>query len=606
MKLHVVNNRSTWLRYVLLAASITTFLLIVVGSIVRVTGAGLSCPDWPTCFGQWSVPAGVNAQIQYAHRVLALFSGFLISLSAVLISLRPDTARWIRISVYGALLLGGVEAILGGSAVLLHDPARLAVLHMALALAVQALVLGATVGTFYQYSPDSKSRDLRYKTRFGRLTILATAAVFLVTVSGVYLANNPVAQACGGWLLCNGQIFPGMVAGWVELGHQLLTGVASFFVAWLLFSAWRRQRTQRVILSAATATAWLFFAQVLVGALKVSRGYPAELVGLHAATSAGLWAGLVVLLISTGLARRTAEEEDAEAREPADPRQRLLDLLILTKPIIVALLLVTTYAGMVVGGKGLPSLALTFWTLFGGALAAGGSGAINQYVDRDLDRNMQRTARRPLAARRMTPAEGLAYGIGLCLVAFYLLAGFVNLLAAVLSLAGMIYYVLIYSIFLKKATVQNIVIGGGAGAIPPMVGWAAVTGSLAMPALFMFAIVFMWTPPHFWALAIVRRKDYERAGVPMLPVVKGEQVTRKQIFIYTLELVGLTLLMPIFHLAGSIFLILAGGLGGMLIYAAWRVLRKEGNKAAYTMYRFSSMYLLFIFAALALDAMFKL
>jgi protoheme IX farnesyltransferase len=206
----------------------------------------------------------------------------------------------------------------------------------------------------------------------------------------------------------------------------------------------------------------------------------------------------------------------------------------------------------------------------------------------------------------MTPAEGLAFAIALCLAAFFIMAGFVNLLAAILSLAGMIYYVLIYSIFLKKATVQNIVIGGGAGAIPPMVGWAAVTGSLGMPALFLFAIVFLWTPPHFWALALVRRKDYARAGVPMLPVVKGEQVTRQQIFIYTLELVGMTLLMPILHMAGSIFLVLALTLGGGLVYSAWRVLRKGGNKTAYTMYRFSSMYLLFIFVALMLDALIKL
>jgi protoheme IX farnesyltransferase len=178
-------------------------------------------------------------------------------------------------------------------------------------------------------------------------------------------------------------------------------------------------------------------------------------------------------------------------------------------------------------------------------MAAGGSGAINQFIDRGDDQKMQRTQKRPIPSGRLTPGEGLAFGVGLALASFFLMVAFVNFLAALLSLAGIIYYVLIYSIFLKKTTVQNIVIGGGAGAIPPLVGWAAATGSLNLPSLFLFAVVFMWTPPHFWALALVRRNDYARAGVPMLPVVRGEQETRWQIFVYTLELVGLTLFLPL-------------------------------------------------------------
>jgi heme o synthase len=183
------------------------------------------------------------------------------------------------------------------------------------------------------------------------------------------------------------------------------------------------------------------------------------------------------------------------------------------------------------------------------------------------------------------------------------MVAFVNLLAALLTLAGIIYYVLIYSIFLKKATVQNIVIGGGAGAIPPLVGWAAATGSLNIPSLFLFAVVFMWTPPHFWALALVRRKDYARAGVPMLPVVRGEGETRWQIFIYTIELVALTLLLPVFGLGGGIYLVAAVFLGAALLSSAWKVWRQGGNKLAWKMYRYSSMYLAFLFLALMVDAL---
>jgi protoheme IX farnesyltransferase len=245
------------------------------------------------------------------------------------------------------------------------------------------------------------------------------------------------------------------------------------------------------------------------------------------------------------------------------------------------------------------------WTLIGGALAAGGSSALNQYIDRELDRHMQRTAKRPLADGRLTDAEGLAFGLGTSLVSYYVLACFVNGLAALLSLAGIVYYVILYSLWLKKATVQNIVIGGGAGAIPPMVGYAAATGHLGWTAWILFAIIFMWTPPHFWALAIVRMKDYERAGVPMLPVVRGELETRKQIFIYTIELIVVTLLLPILQLAGIIYLVSSLVLGGALMYAAWDVWRQGGNKVAWRMYKWSSTYLVFIFLAMMIDAVWR-
>ena len=216
---------------------------------------------------------------------------------------------------------------------------------------------------------------------------------------------------------------------------------------------------------------------------------------------------------------------------------------------------------------------------------------------------MQRTSRRPLAARRMTPAEGLSFGVALCIISFYIVAGFVNFLAAFLSLAGIIYYVFLYSILLKKATVQNIVIGGGAGAIPPMVGWAAATGRLDVPAWILFLIIFMWTPPHFWALALVRSREYARAGVPMMPVVRGEAETRKQMLVYTVILVLLSLSMSVFHFAGGIYLISALALGIGLIVAAWRVYRTDSNKIAWQMYRYSSMYLMFLFLALVVDAL---
>jgi len=423
-----------------------------------------------------------------------------------------------------------------------------------------------------------------------RLSLLAFLSVSLLSFGGLLVDG----ANCASWPLC----LPTGLGDFNQLVHRASAGFAALIMVALLVETWRIHRDHRWLLPLATVTVTLFFAQVFVGAIQATRGLPADINLLHTLTAFAVWLSLAAFTVATAFYAR-----DAVAFPPLDVRQRLKDFLILTKPIIVLLLLVTTFAGMVMGGKAWPTLSLAFFTLLGGALAAGGSGAINQYIDRDLDKNMQRTAKRPMAARRMTPAEGLAFGLGTSIASFYLLAGLVNLLAALLSLAGIFYYVVLYSMLLKKATVQNIVIGGGAGAIPPLVGWAAATGRLDIPALFLFAIIFMWTPPHFWALALVRRNEYARAGVPMMPVVRGEAETRKQVWWYTLALVGLTLLMPLFGMAGSVYLVSALVFGAGLIYFAWRVLTTDSNKIAWRMYRYSSMYLMFIFLALMVDAL---
>lgn len=428
---------------------------------------------------------------------------------------------------------------------------------------------------------------------FARLSLALLGSVLLLTITGRLTTISGAAFACAGWPLC----VPASSLGWFKLIHMVLVGVSAVLVIWLYLKAWREQRDDSVLLPLTTITAILFFGQAFVGAIQVARGFPLHLVILHTFTAVSLWISLIMLTLTSGLLARDGKEFPAELF-----RRRLSDFFVLSKPLIVALLLITTFGGLVMGGRAWPSPSLAFWTLLGGALAAGGSSALNQYIDRELDKNMQRTAKRPLAAGRLTPAEGLAYGLALCLTSYYILAGFVNLTAALLSLAGIFYYVIFYSVLLKKATVQNIVIGGGAGAIPPMVGWAAAAGHLNLAAWILFLIIFMWTPPHFWALAIVRLKDYEHAGVPMLPVVKGERETRWQILIYTFALVGVTFLLPLIKATGAVYLISASLLGLWLIYGAWRVWTVPGNKVAWTMYRWSSMYLAFIFLALVVDA----
>jgi protoheme IX farnesyltransferase len=602
-------NLTAWRRFrsMALAAALVVFLVIVLGGIVRVTGSAGACLDWPTCYGRWTPPAEAAARIDYLHRLAVTLALplLMVAFGVAVRHLRQE--RWVLRMTAAALGLLLVQIVLGGWVSLtgaVQVQRWLAGIHLGLSLLVQAAASAAVVLAFYRSfrtrsSEPSWDGRLAFRSPFARLSLLGLSSVFVLMVSGALLASTQAANACPTWPVCSGEW--NWAVG-INLLHRGVVGLSGILLLALFIQAWRTQRTQTPVLVSATAAGVLFLSQALLGARLVD-GMPIYLLGLHRATAVAVWTALVVLVVSSGAARRNSEQERLEAAGFAGRKGLLKDLLLLTKPIVVLLLLVTTYAGMVIGGRAWPSLGITFWTLLGGFMAAGGSGAINQYIDRRDDEKMQRTQKRPIPAGRLTPGEGLAFGVAMTLGAFFLMVAFVNFLAALLSLAGMIYYVLIYSIFLKKTTVQNIVIGGGAGAIPPLVGWAAATGSLNFPSLFLFAVVFMWTPPHFWALALVRRKDYARAGVPMLPVVRGEKETRWQIMLYTLELVGLTLLLPLFGLGGSLYLVGAGLLGLWLISAAWKVWRQGGNKLAWKMYRYSSMYLAFLFLVLMVDAL---
>jgi protoheme IX farnesyltransferase len=278
-----------------------------------------------------------------------------------------------------------------------------------------------------------------------------------------------------------------------------------------------------------------------------------------------------------------------------------LDYVTLTKPRIMVLLLLTALGGMFVGAAGVPSAGLIAATLGGLALACGGASALNHVLDRDLDSHMRRTDRRPVAAGRISPAQALEFGVALSALSFVVLASFVNVLAALLAVAGNLFYVVVYTGYLKRSTPQNIVIGGAAGAVPPVVGWAAVTGHLAVPALLLFLIVFYWTPPHFWALALLIRKDYEAARVPMLPVVKGETVTARSIVRYTLILVAVSLLPVAWRTAGWLYLGSALLLGAVFVTLALALRRRTTPPRARRLFTYSLAYLALLFVALAVD-----
>ena len=306
-------------------------------------------------------------------------------------------------------------------------------------------------------------------------------------------------------------------------------------------------------------------------------------------------------------------EAGAGARPPAatswlyGARDLVSDYVALTKPRVISLLLVTTAATMFVADSS-PSLALLLATMVGGYLAAGGAGAINHYIERDIDARMSRTSRRPLPSGRIEPRAALWFGIVLGALSFTLFALAVNMTAALLAMAGLAGYVFVYTMWLKPRTTQNIVIGGAAGAVPPLVGWAAASGSLDPSAFYLFAIVFYWTPPHFWALALRIRKDYEAAKVPMLPVVRGVPETARQIVLYTVLLVAISLVFYAVAAMGPVYLVAAVVLGAIFLWRATVLYRQaaspEGSLAqAIRLYRYSISYLTLLFLAVAVDAL---
>jgi protoheme IX farnesyltransferase len=277
------------------------------------------------------------------------------------------------------------------------------------------------------------------------------------------------------------------------------------------------------------------------------------------------------------------------------------DYLALTKPRIISLLLVTAVATMFVADPSGPAISTIIWTILGGYLAAGSAGAINHYLERERDARMARTCARPLVAGRIEPMHGLLFGIALGVIATLQLAITVNVLASALALAGLLGYVFVYTLWLKPLTPQNIVIGGAAGAVPPLVGWAAATGALTLDALYPFAIIFLWTPPHFWALSLLVKDDYARAGIPMLPVARGDLVTRRQILAYALVLVAFTVLPVVTGLFGALYLAAALGLGAVLLGLAVDLLIRPSRAAAVRLHLASLAYLALLFAAMAVD-----
>jgi protoheme IX farnesyltransferase len=601
-------------RQLAVATTVSTLVLIAWGGVVRVTGSGDGCPDWPRCFGRWVPRWEYHTLIEYVHRALGVASGLLaVALAALAIASlvrarrggspsMPTAAAWGAVSLP---VLFGIQGALGGRVVnSALDPLEIT-FHFAMAMVVLGVLAGVTAVLVLPAGAPARWNG------YARLAAVTAVAAFALLLIGTYVRAEGAGLAFRDWPLMGGRLVPSFgPRGAAEMfAHRLLAVVTTALAGWAVVRARTMTPRSPALVRWSTVVAGLFVAQVVVGALNVWTELSTVPRAAHVALSALIWAGAVVLTVA---ARRDPAADEAD-RAPALDRggdERAAPLrdvvgayVALTKPRIVVLLLITTVPAMVLAAGHVPSPWLVLATLLGGTLAAGSANAINMYLDRDIDEVMRRTRGRPLPAHAVAPDDALRFGFALGAVSFLFLASTVNVLAAVLSLAAIAFYVFVYTMWLKRSTPQNIVIGGAAGAVPALVGWAAVTGSVGLPAWVLFAIVFVWTPPHFWALAMRFHGDYAAAGVPMLPVVRGEGETRRQIFLYSLALFATTLVLVPAASMGPLYTGAAVALGGAFVYRALRLWRDPSPARSWGLFKYSVVYLGGLFAAVAADAL---
>ena len=614
-------------RFQMLAAATvaTTFLLVVVGVMVRSSESGVACPTWPGCFpGQFlpGLDSSVNVWIEWTHRTVAVVIGLLV-LSVAALALIDHRDRpsilWPSLATVGIALF---QAWLGRETVRLGNSGPSVTAHLATAMILLAVLIFALVRSFYPARIGGRGSS----QRFTLVAALAAATTYALLLFGSNVTARDAALIFPDWPLMGGSFFPPLTeVTSAHVLHRWVAVVVGIIVAGVALVAWRTQRERPWVVRLALLGGLLFPIQALVGGLQVLTRLEPWTQTAHLALGTAIWGAMAALVVVSYYEARTtpaygrqqtgpgAAGDDEREDQPGDRERRtaadtIRAYVALTKPRIIELLLVTTVPAMILAARGWPRLELVWWTLLGGSLAAGSANAINCYLDRDIDELMARTRRRPLPAHEVEPDRAMLFGLALGLISFVELAWFVNLVSAFLALLAIAFYVVVYTLILKRTTPQNIVIGGAAGALPPVIGWAAVTGNVGLPALLLFALVFYWTPPHFWALSLRIRKDYAAAGVPMLPVVRGVPETTRQIGLYSILLVAISLVLWSVARMGLVYLATATVLGAIFLWQAYRLWRAgsspEGSTAgAIRLYRYSITYLSLLFLAVAVDAL---
>jgi protoheme IX farnesyltransferase len=578
--------------------------LVVLGGVVRITGSGMGCGEhWPRCNGEWFPPLDFATAIEISHRWVAALVSVLVAALAVTAWRRHHTEPALfRPAILAAVVLV-VQVLLGAVTVKLELPPGVVIVHLANAMILVAILIVTAIRARVGGLPTRP--EIRHQAH--RLVHGLAGLGFLVILFGAKVANLNAGWVCTGFPLCSGAglLPPPVTLGWIHWTHRVLAfAFAAGAVALVVRLARARPNADSPLRMLAGVALGLTALQIVVAAAMVLGSLPPVLRATHLLVGTALWGVLVMMVVWSG---RTGGAETDEVvlstrSTPSSLSTTLKDLVTLTKPRIISLLLVTTVAPMFITDFGLPPLSLVLWVVLGGYLMAGGANAINMWFDRDIDTRMSRTRLRPIPAGRIAPTAGLGFGIGLGAIAFLVFYRMVNPLSAWLALGGLLFYVLVYTVWLKRSTTQNIVIGGAAGAFPPLVGWAAMTGRIDLAAIYLFAIIFYWTPPHFWALALMKQGDYARAGIPMMPVVRGERRTKVEMLIYTLLLLPLTILPAFFGALGPFYLVAASLLGARLLWYCVQLLREEGvTPTAWRMYRYSLLYLALLFVAMGID-----
>ena len=581
--------------------------LIFVGAVVRVTESGMGCPDWPLCHNQVIPPLETPAWIEFVHRVIASVAGLLTITVAVVAwrnyrSYRPIVT--LTLWTVGLVLFQG---LLGAVTVWFNNAPLTVIAHLLAAVSYLAMTLMVTVAAHLPAAYLGQRGVQTGHRGYFRLLLIAGGLLLLLLITGAAVVGTGTGLACLDWPLCQGEIFPagahlGML---IQLLHRFTVVAVGVVIAAVVLQTWRRYTEHPWLRRWAIILGVLFLVQIGLGGLNVLMRLPRPVNALHLLTASSIWGSLVILIAIfyfTGKSLLPVETKEQATTDTPSTHHKAAVYFKLTKPLVMALLLTTTVGAMFIAAQGVPPIPLILYTLLGGGLAAGGASVLNSFLDSDIDRLMSRTSRRATATGLVTPEESLFFGLTLSTLSVVVFGFFVNALSAVLSTLGILYYVFFYTLYLKRSTVYNIVIGGAAGSLPPLVGWAAVTGALDWRALYLFALIFFWTPPHTWALALLVKKDYAQARVPMLPVVAGERETAYQIWLYSLALIILTLLPFVFHMMGLIYLIAAIVLGIPFLYLAWQLWRKFDRSASRRLYKFSQTYLALLFLVMVLDS----
>ncbi|WP_117237782.1 heme o synthase [Thermus sediminis] len=579
------------------------------GAFVRATGSGAGCGShWPTCNGE-VIPRSpeVETLIEFTHRATSGLA-FLAALALLIWAFRAlPKGHPARFGAALSMFFMVTESLVGAALVLFgwvaHDmsPER-AVVHM-VHLINTYFLLGALALTAWWASGGAPLR-LRGQGAVGLALLLGFLALLFLGMSGAITALGDLLFPVRSTLealersLTPGEHF--LVR--LRVLHPLIAVSVGLYVVFAGYLAAHLRPSSHTRLFA-NLLAYAYGVQLLVGLVNVILRAPVWMQILHLFLAYVIWF-LFIFLAASALSRGVRWEElgggtSEVHRGTGGATWR--DYLALTKPRVISLLLLTTLLAMLIAAQGWPGTGLFLVVALGGYMMAGAANAINMVVDRDIDARMKRTAKRPTATQRIASRDALLFAFALALLAFLLIWWGGNLLAATLALAGLIWYVLVYTLYLKRRTWQNIVIGGAAGAFPPLVGWVAVTEELSLFAWYLFALIFFWTPVHFWALALMIQDEYRAAGVPMLPVVLGERVTLIQIALYAVLTSLISLIPLLLGELGLLYLFLSLLLNGLLILRTLALYRHPERRTAASLYKYSMLYLALLFMAMAVD-----